>query len=166
MSEILLNNLKAKHYSELAEIANDIDVWKNVRDMFPHPYTIKDAQFFIDQITSKPTNFIKGIFYNKRLAGVIGVHSQTDIYRKSGELGYWLGRPYWGKGLATEAVRLVIGEAFDKLKIVRIFAGVFEQNIVSQKVLLNNGFEYEGRAKKAVFKNGQYCDELKYALIN
>jgi RimJ/RimL family protein N-acetyltransferase len=165
MGVILLNNLNHTHYTELAELANDIEIWKNVRDLFPHPYSVNDAQYFIDNIVSKPNNFIKGIFYDKSLAGVIGIHPQSDIYRKSGELGYWIGQSFWNKGIATEAVRLATKEAFNSLNIVRIHAGVFDFNVASQKVLLKNGFEYEGRAKKAVFKNKAYCDELRYGLV-
>jgi len=87
---------------------------------------------------------------------------QQDVYRKSVEIGYWLGEPFWGMGIATKAVGLIASHAFEDLGLMRIFAGVFEYNIGSMKVLERNGFQKEGIAKKAVFKSDKFWDEHRY----
>ena len=165
MPKINLEKLNKTNYEELAEIANNYEIWKHVRDIFPHPYSLEDAKFFIDNIAAKQDLLIRGVFYNGQLAGVIGIHPQNDIYRKSAELGYWLGQNFWGKGIATEAVSQIIDQAFSTFDINRIFACVFEYNLASKQVLIKNGFKYEGTSIKAVFKNDQFYDEHRYALI-
>ena len=165
MSKITLQKLNKTHYSELAIMANNFDIWYHVRDNFPHPYSYKDAVAFIDNIASKDDAIIRGIFEDGQLAGVTGIHPQQDVYRKSAELGYWLGQKYWGRGIATEAVSQVLDLAFSMLDINRVFASVFEYNLGSQKVLKKNGFKYEGTSIKAVFKNGEFFDEFRYALV-
>ncbi|MGB5228245.1 MAG: GNAT family protein, partial [Eudoraea sp.] len=86
--------------------------------------------------------------------------------RKSAEIGYWIGEPYWGKGIATKAIKLITKYGFEDLKLVRIYAGVFEFNMVSMKVLENNGYKKEGVFKKAVFKNSNFFDEHRYFKLN
>jgi ribosomal-protein-alanine N-acetyltransferase len=92
------------------------------------------------------------IEYKNELVGVIGFIPQDDIYRKNAELGYWLGEPYWNKGIMTQAITLAVDYAFTELNIVRIFAHVFDRNIPSQKVLAKAGFNLDYIAKKAVIK--------------
>ena len=88
---------------------------------------------------------------------------QKDVYRESAEIGYWLGAPYWGKGIATKAVALVTHYGFETLRLNRIFTGVFSFNKASMRVLEKNGFTKEGIFKRAVVKNGITYDEHRYA---
>ena len=144
MSSVKLIKLELNHSERLFKIANEHDIWINVRDAFPHPYTHEDARFFIEHVASKKENIIRGIFYKGILAGGIGVHPQTDVYARSAEIGYWLAKDYWGKGITTQAVSKMCKLAFKELEIIRIYAGVFDYNLGSQKVLTNNGFKFEG----------------------
>ena len=89
----------------------------------------------------------------------MGLIFQKDIYWKSAEIGYWIGQPFWGQGIAAKAVWLLVDHAFDELAMVRLYAGVFEYNIGSMRVLEKNGFLKEGISKKAVFKNGKFWNE-------
>jgi len=149
----------------LAQLANNKNVWDNLRDYIPHPYTEKDAEDYIIFCNNQNpmTNF--AIEYNNELVGTIGLILQKDVYRKSAEIGYWIGEPYWGKGIVTKAVELMVEYGFQNLDIIRIFTGVFDFNIGSQKVLEKNGFEKEAVFKNAIFKNGKICNEVKYAKI-
>lgn len=149
----------------LAQLANNKNVWDNLRDYIPHPYTEKDAEEYIIFCNNQNpmTNF--AIAYNDELVGTIGLILQKDVYRKSAEIGYWIGEPYWGKGIVTKAVELMVEYGFQNLDIIRIFTGVFDFNIGSQKVLEKNGFEKEAIFKNAIFKNGKICNEVKYAKI-
>ncbi|MBN2486448.1 MAG: GNAT family N-acetyltransferase [Bacteroidales bacterium] len=161
--------LRPPEYSDkfrLAELCNNKKIWDNVRDSIPFPYTISDAEYFIGLCRDEnpPMTFI--IEYHNEVAGVIGLVKQTDVYRLTAEIGYWVGEPFWGKKIATTAVKLITGYGFDKLMLVRIFTGVFEHNIASQRVLTKAGFKLEGIFENSVVKNGEVIDEYRYALIN
>ena len=80
-------------------------------------------------------------------------------------MGYWLGEPHWGKGIATKAVHALTQYAFAHFDIVRIYAGVFEWNRASARVLEKAGYTYEGRLRKSVTKDGKTIDQLMYAII-
>lgn len=97
---------------------------------------------------------------------MVGLIFQKDVYRKSTEIGYWIGESFWGKGIATQAVGLLVHHAFEELGLARLYAGIFEYNVGSIRVLEKNGFQKEGISKKAVFKNGKFWDEHRYALLN
>jgi len=162
---VRIRPLQPDDSKKIAELANNRKIWLNVRDMFPHPFGESDAMKFIEskRLESPQTTF--GITYNRDLTGAIGLVLQEDVYRYSAELGYWIGEPFWNNGIATNALRLMITYAFEKLQLKRLFAGVFEGNEASKKVLEKCGFEFEGIAQKAVFKNGLFLDEYRYVLL-
>ena len=119
--------------------------------------------FLKSQNEKKQKNF--AIECDGKFCGVIGLILQKDVYRKSTELGYWVGEPYWGRGIATKAVARIVQYGFDELNLFRVFAGAFEYNVGSMKVLERNGFEKEGIAKKAVLKNEKFWDEHRYSKL-
>ena len=160
--KIALRSLKPSDKTQLAQLANNKKIWDNVRNRFPHPYSEKNAEEFIQLQNEKNAEKVFAIEYNGKLCGLIGLILQQDVYRKSVEIGYWLGEPFWGMGIATKAVGLIASHAFEDLGLMRIFAGVFEYNIGSMKVLERNGFQKEGIAKNAVFKNDKFWDEHRY----
>lgn len=147
-------------------LANNKKVWDNLRDLMPHPYNEEDAQFFIDLTRHQRPPLDFAILYHNELTGVIGLGPQHDIYRKTAEIGYWIGEPFWSKGIATKAVRLITAYGFEQLKLARIHAGIFQYNPASMRVLEKNGYHKEGIFQKSVFKNDQLWDEHRYALIN
>src|SRR5690349_4663542 len=94
--------------STLADIANERAIWLQVRDRYPYPYHLADALNFIAFVQEQIPALTFGIFYEERLCGVIGLTLMTDVHRVSAEIGYWLGRAFWGKGIATVAVRQLV----------------------------------------------------------
>lgn len=97
--------------------------------------------------------------------GSIGIFCGSDVYEKSGELGYWLAEEYWGQGIMTEAVKRICREAFEKFDIVRIYAEPYAYNIGSRSVLEKAGFSLEGTMKRAVCKWEKIYDCCIYALL-
>jgi RimJ/RimL family protein N-acetyltransferase len=162
---VVLRPLVPADAGALAAIANDATIVAYVRDVFPHPYTLAHARDFI-HFAAKDTHLrCWGIFENHVLAGVIGLTLQTDIYRHSAEIGFWLGSSFRKRGIMTEAIGLVCRYAFSQLPLVRIWAHVFEHNEASRKALLNNGFEIEGIRKKGSIKNNVLIDDLLMAKL-
>jgi RimJ/RimL family protein N-acetyltransferase len=164
-SKIQIRPILKKDAPTIAKLGNNKKIWNNIRDAMPHPYHLKDAESFIASKEKDKPNTTFGITINDNLCGLIGLEIQKDIYRKSAELGYWLGESYWGKGLASEAVKLVVKHGFEHFDIERIFAAAFEYNIGSIRVLEKNGFVKEGIARKAVFKNNAYYDEHRFSKL-
>ena len=149
----------------LVRHANNRMIWRNLRDAFPHPYTLADAGNWIRIANpSTPiTNF--AIVVENSAVGGIGLVLKDDVFRRSAEIGYWLGEEFWGRGIVTEAVRATTDYAFATFDICRLFAGVFEWNPASMRVLEKAGYEFECRMKKSVTKDGQTIDELIYAVV-
>jgi RimJ/RimL family protein N-acetyltransferase len=162
---ISLRPLTLADTAALATIANDPSIGPFVRDLFPHPYTLTHARDFLKVVAESTRLHCWGIFEQGSLAGVISLTQQEDIYRHTAEIGYWLGSPFRGKGIITEAIKLVCQYGFNQLNIIRIFANVFEHNKASYKALLKNGFEQEGIRKKGVIKNKELVNEYVMAKI-
>ena len=164
--KIKIRPLKISDKSELAKLANNKKIWNNLRDYIPFPYTESDADFFINLTNEEDPRQTFGIEYNGLLCGVIGLVIQKDVYRKSAEIGYWIGESFWGNGIATKAVELITKYGFDKLYLNRIYSGVFEYNTASMKVLEKNGFRKDGIFKNAILKNNRVCDEHRFYKLN
>lgn len=148
----------------LVRYANNIKIAKFMTDGFPHPYTHENGKAFIDFATKDRPVRIFAIEINGQAAGGIGIHPQSDIHCKNAELGYWLAEPFWGHGIISKAVSEMVGFAFKTYDINRLFARPFGTNLASQRVLEKNGFMLEARFEKAIFKNGEYLDELIYSI--
>ncbi len=148
----------------LIKYANNFEIAKNMTDQFPHPYTIGKGKAFIEYASSANPIHIFAIDVEQKAIGAIGIHLQADIQRKNAELGYWLAEPFWRKGIMTEAIQRMTKYAFENWEIDRIFARPFGSNIGSQKALEKAGFTLEGRFQKTFYKNGEYIDELIYAI--
>jgi [ribosomal protein S5]-alanine N-acetyltransferase len=148
----------------LVKHANNWNVAKNLTDKFPHPYTENDGMAFIEFASKDNPIHIFTIDINGQAVGGIGIHPQTDIHRKNAELGYWLAEAFWGQGIISKAIKEIVGFAFTTYDIDRVFARPFSTNIASQKVLEKNNFILEAKIDKILFKNGEYLDELIYAV--
>jgi ribosomal-protein-alanine N-acetyltransferase len=147
----------------IARYANNRKVWLAVRDAFPHPYTINDAQEFIRRATVEEPATRFCVEVDGVAVGGIGVHPGQDIHRHTATMGYWLGEEFWGRGIMTEAVIAVTDFCFDNFPLRRISAEVFANNPASARVLGKAGFIFEGRLKNYVFKDGELLDSLLYA---
>jgi RimJ/RimL family protein N-acetyltransferase len=149
----------------LVRHANNRKIWRNVRDAFPNPYTFEDAEDWISSASSATPATSFAIEVEGEAVGGIGFILGADIHRRSAEIGYWLGEGFWGRGIVGEAVQAMTEYAFANYDLARIWAGVFEWNPASIRVLEKAGYEFEARLKKAVTKEGQTTDELIYALV-
>ena len=164
--KIKIRPLELSDKAELAKLANNKKIWDNLRDYIPFPYTENDAEFFINLTKNEDPIQTFGIENNGELSGVIGLVVQKDVYQKSAEIGYWIGEPFWGNGIATKAVELITEYGFDKLDLNRIYTGVFEYNTASMKVLEKNGYEKEGIFKNAILKNNKVYNEHRFCKLN
>lgn len=160
---IILRPLRDSDANALTILANNRKIWDNVRDFFPSPYTVDDANYFIELTQKENPRTTFAIEYNSELCGVISLVGQSDVYKRTAEIGYWIGEPYWNKGIATIAVKLITNYGMDQLDFIRIHAGVYEYNIGSMIVLTKNGYSKEGIFKKSVLKNGQIFDEHRFS---
>lgn len=166
MCSVILRALNETDTENLSRIANDKRISANLRDGFPNPYTIEDAKAFIAKFSKSDPQIVFAIEANREHVGNIGLHPKNDIYRKTAEIGYFIGVEYWGRGIATEAIGQMVNYGFEKLDLIRIEAGVFSHNPASMKVLEKAGFVKEGISEKVAIKNGVIIDEHRYAIIN
>lgn len=149
----------------MAAVANNVGIWRNLRDRFPHPYGRQDAHDFLNGVVGvvPVTNF--AITEGDVVVGGVGLHPLTDVERISAEIGYWVAEEAWGRGVATEAVRLITRYGFEALGLERIFALVFQGNDASMRVLEKAGFLKEGVARRAALKDGKIIDQHVYAIV-
>jgi ribosomal-protein-alanine N-acetyltransferase len=143
--------------------ANNRRVWINLRDRFPHPYTKKDAQNWLDMVVGHTPESYFALTVGDEAVGSIGFSVQPDVNRRSAEIGYWLGEDYWGRGIASEALSALSDYAFANRDLCRLFAHVFAWNPASVRVLEKAGYVFEGRMKNSVTKDNQTIDQLMYA---
>ena len=150
----------------LAAHANNSNVARNLRDRFPHPYTLRDARAFLRQAVAArdPTNL--AIEADGVAIGAIGYVPGRDVERFSAEIGYWLGESFWGRGIVSEALQLVTEHAFERMNFLRLFALPFADNIASVRVLEKAGYVKEGLLRSSSVKFGEPRDQFMFARIN
>lgn len=148
----------------LVKYGNNPNIAQNLTDAFPHPYTKEKGEFFINMAMGHSPQRIFCIDVAGEAVGAIGIHPQEDIHRKNAELGYWLAEPFWGKGIMPEAVAQMLVYGFKTFDITRIFARPYGHNVASQRVLEKAGFILEVKLEKTLYKNGEFMDELIYAV--
>lgn len=165
-NNVIVRGITEADLPKLAEYANNINVSKNLRDAFPSPYTLQDARYFYNIVNNENPKVTFAIEYKGEYVGNIGFIIGTDVYKNSAELGFFIGEPFWNKGITSKAVNIITAYGFEHLRIVRIFSVVFEFNKASQRLLEKCGFEKEAVLKKAITKNGVIYDEIRYAKIN
>lgn len=150
----------------LVKHANNANIARQLRDRFPHPYTAADARRFIEGVVSARPVTTFAIEVDGEAAGGIGFSAGSDVERYSAEIGYWLGEPLWGRGIATEAVRIVSEYAFKTCNVLRLFALPFADNARSTRVLEKAGYTREAVLRSSSVKAGVPRDQALYALIN
>jgi RimJ/RimL family protein N-acetyltransferase len=162
----LLRPWRTGDEDSLVRHANDPGVSQNMRDRFPHPYTRTDADGWVRLAASQTptTNF--AITVGEQAVGGIGLMLHEDIERCSAELGYWLGREFWNRGLTTAAVRGLTGYAFSAFGLTRIYALPFADNLASIRVLQKAGYQCEGHLRRAAIKDGLVRDQVLYAITD
>jgi RimJ/RimL family protein N-acetyltransferase len=149
----------------LVSEANDERVPVYLSNMFPHPYTATDADWWIARCSGEdpPVNF--AIVVDGRVAGGLGAVEKQDIYAGTAELGWWTGVRWWGRGITALAVRGFIRYCFEDLDLHRVEAGVMAPNGASARVAEKAGLEREGVARDGYLKGGRRMDRLLYGLV-
>ena len=151
----------------IARYADNQKIAANLRDVFPWPYSRQDAVDFVEGCIQNEGRgqLCRAIVLDGEAVGSIGLFLGADVYRRSAELGYWLGEPFWGQGVMTAAVAAMCREGFAAWDIVRIHAEPFARNAASRRVLEKAGFTLEGTLRRSVYKNGEMLDSCIYALV-
>jgi [ribosomal protein S5]-alanine N-acetyltransferase len=163
-TNFMLRHFKNGDQESLIENANNIKIFNNVKDTFPHPYTYADASWWIEfcQETNKPATTF-AIDIDGKVVGAVGIIIGADVQRVTAEIGYWLGENYWGRGITVEALKQMTDYVFQNFpELERLWAAVFEYNKSSMRVLEKAGFTLEGIRKKGAIKNGVVIDEYVY----
>ena len=152
---------------DLLRYANNEKIARNLRDVFPFPYILTDAQEFIESCLAadEEKQLFRAIEVDGHAVGSIALCLGSDVYRMTAELGYWLAEEYWGQGIMTEAVRQICWEGFQVWDIQRIYAEPFAHNAGSRRVLEKAGFTCEGIMRNGVYKNGRAQSYCMYALL-
>jgi [ribosomal protein S5]-alanine N-acetyltransferase len=162
----VVRDWKADDKTSLLQFANNRNVWRNLTHRFPHPYTEADADSWFALLAAQipePTHW--AIEVEGRAVGGIGVDLGEGVFAKSGHFGYWLGEPFWGRGIMSAAVGVVSAYVMSRFELVRLEAPVFEWNPPSMRVLEKCGFVREGVLRRSVFKDGDLIDAVLYARV-
>jgi ribosomal-protein-alanine N-acetyltransferase len=161
---VQLRNINTVSSSEIQQLANNYAIKKNLRDFFPFPYSVEDAAYFIESAATGAMGHVFALHAEDVFIGIGSLIQQTHEHRINAEIGYWIGEPYWGKGYATAAVKQLIGFAFEELGLLRIYAGVYDYNVASMRVLEKAGFQKEAIMHSSVIKDGKLHDEHVYSI--
>jgi [ribosomal protein S5]-alanine N-acetyltransferase len=151
----------------VSRLADDIEISRNTLKI-PHPYTEADARLWLSIQREQLRTGSGAVFAITKkddglLIGACGMELFPD--HKRGELGYWLGRDYWGNGFATEAAGAVVGWGFERLGLARVSAARFSDNPASGRVLEKIGMTHEGMLRRHAFRGGEFRDMVLYGLL-
>ena len=165
IGEWLIREWQGDDAPALARYLGNESVSMNLAARHPRPYTEEHAKAWISlcAMEADPVDF--AIASDEEAVGGLSLSLQRGVRSKAAEIGYWVGEPYWGRGIATLAVRSFVEYAFERFGLMRVAANVFADNPRSVRVLEKSGFVYEGRLRKSVVKDGRVQDELVYALV-
>ena len=164
LSQCVLRSWAPNDADSLVQNANNRNIWLHLRDLFPSPYTKDEAEKYLAGQHAQ-SGTVLAIEVAGKACGNISATIQTDVHRYTAEIGYWLGEPYWGRGIMSEAVGAFTDYLFEHFALHRIFAVPFSNHPASARILEKNGFTLEGRMKRSAFKNGELLDQFLYAKI-
>lgn len=164
-----LDTIRDSDEEALVEHLQEPEIARNTLTI-PYPYTAEDARAFIrtqqeeNRGREMPVVFvIRGP--DDRLIGAIGLELEGGTAAHRAEIGYWVAKPYWGKGIATAAVERLARYAFERLDLRRLVAQVYDWNEGSIRVLERCGFRREGRLRQHVLKRGKPLDVIAFGLV-
>ncbi len=160
-----IRSFRVSDLEALVRNADDPDVAASLQDCFPHPYREEDGRRFLEHALREKREVLLAIVEEDVLIGGIGLVPGGDVHAHQAEIGYWLGKAHWRRGIATRAVGLLTDHAFRELGFLRVWAGVFANNPASMRVLEKNGFEREGVLRRSVRKNGRFLDQHLFAKL-
>ena len=164
---LILRPITSDDSTRIEELAGDYDVAKSTLNI-PHPYPKGSAIQFIESILTaeKSNKIVMFAIIDKELQLLIGlINLNLSLPLKRGELAYWIGKPYWGKGYGTEAAKVLLEYGFNNLELNKIFAASFTSNPGSWRIMEKIGLKYEGTLKQHVARDGQFYDLTYYGLL-
>ncbi len=144
---------------------NNRQVWRNLYDVFPHPYTPEDAGRWLALTKTAHPSTHFAIEVDRAAVGGIGVTIGEGQFRHTGGVGFWLGEQYWGRGIMSEVLPAVTEDAFTRLGLTRVSATVFEWNPASMRVFEKAGYRREGVLRGSIAKDGQILDQVVFAML-
>src|SRR3954468_8206330 len=164
---LILNTCEVRSWrgSDLDALVRHADnrrISVNLRDRFPHPYTVRDGRAFLKQTLGEHPETTFAIAVDGQAIGTIGYQLQGDVERVSAEIGYWLAESFWGRGIATDALIALTQYAVATHALTRVYALPFASNAASCRVLEKAGFRVEGRLRRSAIKDGEVIDQLQY----
>ncbi|MBS1818035.1 MAG: GNAT family N-acetyltransferase [Acidobacteria bacterium] len=165
LSNAVVRSWEPADATSMAKHADNRAIWLNLRDRFPHPYTRNHAVAFIRRVQANRPETTFCIEVDGEAAGGIGFMLQQDIERVSAEVGYWLGEPFWGRGIGTGVLRAVTAYAMTAHGLTRLFAVPFADNLPSCRVLEKAGYVLEGVMRRSAIKDGRIRDQKLYAFV-
>lgn len=160
-----LRPFRTSDAASLARHADNRQIWRNLRDLFPHPYTVADATAYIARVAGETPLTRFAIDVDGAAVGSVSLKVGSDIERRSAEIGYWLGESYWGRGIVSAAVGAATAYAFRELDLLRVFAVPFVRNSASARVLERAGYRLEGTMRCSAVKDGEVLDQHLYAAV-
>jgi ribosomal-protein-alanine N-acetyltransferase len=166
LQNCVVRNWRPDDAPSLARHADDPRIWRNMRDAFPSPYTLEDADSFLQHVARMSPVTWFAIAVDDHAVGGIGYTLHKDVERASAEIGYWLGTAFWGRGIMTAALGAVTAHAFrEHAELRRIYAVPFAWSVGSTRVLEKAGYSLEGRMRQSAIKDGLITDQLLYAIV-
>ena len=165
LGDLQVRSWRKSDLDALLRHANNAKIAANLRDQFPHPYTRRDAIEYLNFVRDQRPERAFALQYKDEAIGGLGFQIGLDIARVSGEIGYWVGESYWGRGFATRALRAITDWAFAEYKLTRVFALVFSHNTPSIRVLEKAGYQREGVLRRSAVKGGMILDQFMYSKV-
>lgn len=171
---VILRRLFDSDIPVVYELAGDYEIARYT--YIPCPYEPKDAEDFVKRASEVVKNVFENGFkikagINCELGidymgeGIVGIIGLMRIeFGKKAEIGYWIAKKYWRKGIGTEAVNLILKFGFEELKLKEVYAGVMHPNMASRKLLESIGFNLIRRNRNKVFREGRWFDEFRYLM--
>ena len=166
VGDFIIRSWQPGDAKSLQKYANNRKIWYTLRDFFPHPYTLQDAIWWIENSSKELPERSYAIATAEEPIGGIGLIFGEDVHRFSAELGYWLAEPFWNRGIMTSVVCILTEYAFHQFPINRVFAEPFADNLASARVLEKAGYHQEGILTASVVKDGKVQDQFIYAKQN
>lgn len=167
--DLYLRKLKPSDAKPIYEIFNKPEILKWLFFQPTKNYNIKDQEDWIRKIlkkSKKHQSYVFGITIppEKEIVGIISLEN-FNWENKNAQIGYWLIKKHWGKGIIPKAAKTIMNFAFKKLKLHRIYGAVFEENIKSQKVLEKCGFKKEGITRHATYRYNRWHNKIRYGIL-
>lgn len=163
--QYVIRDWKMDDAGSLTTYADNPKIAANLRDGFPSPYTLSDAESFLSSVTSQKPLTVFAVANGDEAVGSIGLMIGQDVHRFTAELGYWLAEPFWGKGIMTSAVIAVTNYGFQEFQLNRIYAEPFTTNPASARILEKAGYTLEGTLRASAVKYGIVLDQFMYSKI-